>query len=240
MQELLRYVEPPRRCSYIPYERASLEVRGVASLTGEEYADLLARGYRRFGWQIFRPACPACRKCRSVRLLPREYELSGSERRVLRKNAHIRAELRPLFMSREHITLYNEYHRFMHQHRGWPKQQTSPDEYAREFLSGGSESGRQWLYFDADRLVGVSLMDQVPGAISLTYFFHDPEWRALSPGTFSILNQLRYAKAAGLQYAYLGYWIEECPSMQYKGRFRPREILADYPPEDAAPSWVAG
>jgi arginine-tRNA-protein transferase len=126
----------------------------------------------------------------------------------------------------------------MHGHRDWPLQQITLQGYQQEFLSGASEFGTQWLYFDGDRLVGVSLMDRVPDAISLIYFFYDPEWRALSPGRFSVLNQLLYAKAEGLRYAYLGYWIEECQSMQYKGRFQPREILRDYPPEGEAAEWV--
>jgi arginyl-tRNA--protein-N-Asp/Glu arginylyltransferase len=238
MQELLRFIEEPRRCSYLPREVASLEIRGVSAMSPVEYADLLSRGYRRFGWQLFRPACRNCRKCRSVRILVQQFEPSGSERRVMRKNAGIRAELHRLFVTREHIALYNGYHRFMHQHRGWPMQQISPQAYHQEFLSGASETGRQWLYFDGDRLVGVSLMDEVPGAISLIYFFYDPAWRDASPGTFSILNQLLYAKSRGLDYAYLGYWIEECGSMAYKGRYRPREILQEYPAEGEAAVWV--
>jgi arginyl-tRNA--protein-N-Asp/Glu arginylyltransferase len=238
MQELLRYIEEPRRCSYLPREIASLEIRGVASMSATEYAQLLARGYRRFGWQVFRPACRACSQCLSVRILVQQFNPSGSERRVLRKNAGVRAELHPLFSTREHIALYNSYHQFMRQHRGWPLQQITPKGYSQEFLSGASDSGRQWLYFDGDRLVGVSLMDEVPGAISLIYFFYDPAWRANSPGTFSILNQLLYAKSRGLDYAYLGYWIDACPSMSYKGRFQPREILAKYPSDGEAFIWT--
>ena len=237
MQELLRFIESPRQCSYLPAEVASLEVRGIAAMSPAEAADLLARGYRRFGWQVFRPACRACSKCLSVRIPVQQFQPRASERRVLAKNAGIRAELHNLFVSREHIALYNAYHRFMHQHRGWPPQSITPEAYAQEFLSGASDSGKQWLYFDGDRLVGVSLMDEVPGAISLIYFFYSPDWRAASPGTFSILKQLLYAKERGLEYAYLGYWIEENASMRYKGRFRPLEILASYPAEGEAAVW---
>jgi arginyl-tRNA--protein-N-Asp/Glu arginylyltransferase len=238
MQELLRFIEQPRRCSYLPRESASLEIRGIATMSPAENADLLARGYRRFGWQVFRPGCRHCSKCLSMRIPVQQFNPNGSERRVLRKNAGIRAELHPLFMTRDHLALYNTYHRFMHQHKDWPAQQITAAGYTQEFLSGASDSGRQWLYFDQDRLVGVSLMDEVPGAISLIYFFYHPEWRAQSPGTFSILNQLLYAKSSGLEYAYLGYWIEECPSMSYKGRFHPRQILAAYPKEDEPPVWL--
>src|SRR5262249_5422095 len=126
MQELFRYIEEPRRCSYLPYEAASLELRGVAAMTPEEYADLLARGYRRFGWQVFRPECRKCTKCLSMRIPVQRFTPSGSERRVMRKNAEIRAELHPLFMTRQHIDLYNNYHRFMRRHRNWPGNQTTP------------------------------------------------------------------------------------------------------------------
>ena len=238
VQEIVRFIEKLRPCSYLLAEVASLECRGVASMSPAEYEDLLARGYRRFGWQVFRPACSACTKCRSVRVLVREFEPNASERRILRKNQHIRAELHPLFVTQEHIALYNRYHAFMSEHRGWPPNQTTAESFRMEFLSGASRPGRQWLYFDADRLVGVAFMDQVPSAISLVYCFYEPEWRAKSPGTFSILNQLLYAKELNLEHAYLGYWIESCASMSYKGRFGPAQILEAYPAEDDPPVWI--
>jgi leucyl-tRNA---protein transferase len=237
MREILRFVEQPRQCSYLPEETASLEVRFIADMSPAEYADLLARGYRRFGSQVFRPACENCQKCQSVRVLVQQFTPNAGERRILQKNKNIRAELKPLFASTDHVELYNLYHRFMNEHRGWPLQQTTLEAYRLEFLSGARNSGRQWLYFEEDKLMGVALMDEAPGAISLVYFFYHPGWRAKSPGTFSILNQILYAKASNLQYAYLGYWIEACPSMSYKGRFRPRQILIRDPAHDAFPSW---
>ena len=237
MRELVRIIEKPRRCSYLPWETASLEIRAIADMSPAEYGDLLARGYRRFGWQVFRPACPNCIRCRSVRVLAQQWQPSGSELRVLRKNERVRAELHPLFATREHVDLYNRYHRFMHQHRGWPLQQTTLASYRDEFLSGAAKLGRQWLYFEEDRLLGVAVMDEAPQAISLAYYFYDPDWRPRSPGTFSIVNQLMYGKAQGFDYAYLGYWIEACPSMSYKGRFRPHEILREYPADESAPVW---
>jgi arginyl-tRNA--protein-N-Asp/Glu arginylyltransferase len=238
MLQLAHFVESPRICSYLPQETASLEIRAISELSPVEYEDLLARGYRRFGWQVLRPACPNCFQCRSLRVLVQHWRASRSEARVLRKNQGIRAELHPLFVTREHIQLHNLYHRFMHQHRGWPLQTLDPNAFRDQFLSGAVNVGRQWLYFEEDRLIGVAMMDAAPRSISLVYFFYDPGWRARSPGTFSILNQLLYAQSSGLDYAYLGYWIEACPSMSYKGRFRPREILSEYPNEESAPVWV--
>ena len=237
LKELFRIVEPPRRCSYLPSESASLEVRGANEISPAEYADLLARGWRRFGWQIFRPACPQCTACRSIRILAQQFRLTAGQKRVLRKNENVRAELHPLFVARETVELYNRYQRFMHEHRGWALQQASAANYRDMFISGPSELGRQWLYFAEDKLVGVAMMDLAPQAVSLVYFFHEPAWRAQSPGVFSVLNQILYARSNGLLYAYPGYWIEKCQSMNYKNRFRPHEMLDDCVAEGGEPVW---
>lgn len=237
MQELLRIVEEPRQCSYLPRETASLELRGTLDISPEEYQDLLAQGYRRMGWQLFRPACPACSECRSLRVPIPKFVPTATQRRILRQNRNVRAELHPLFATPEIVKLYNVYHRFAQQKKNWPLQRASLGSYSEMFLSGAAALGRQWLYFEEDRLVGVALMDETPGAISLVYCFYHPDWRPRSPGTFSILNQLLYAGKQGLEYAYLGYRIAACPSMAYKARFRPHEILRRYPADDEAPLW---
>ncbi len=238
MTELFRIVEESRRCSYLPGQRASLEMRAVTTLSQGEYAELLARGWRRFGWQIFRPACPSCRECRSIRVLAQEFEPNAGQRRVWRKNNGVRAELHPLFVVREIVDLYNRYQRFMHEHRGWELQSATVASFHDMFLSGPVDLGRQWLYFDGDRLMGVAVMDEVPGvAVSLVYFFHDPDWRPSSPGVFSILNQIEYARVQGYRHAYLGYWIKDCGSMNYKNRFLPYEMLYEYPNEEEVPQW---
>src|SRR5438093_4682901 len=97
MQEIIAFIEPPRECSYLPQELASLEIRGILDMSPIEYAGLLARGYRRFGWQVFRPACRDCNQCRSVRVPVEQFNPNRGERRILRKNENIRVELHPLF-----------------------------------------------------------------------------------------------------------------------------------------------
>jgi len=237
MRELLRIVEDPRQCPYLPDESAILEVRLLTDLTPEEYGELMFRGYRRFGMQVFRPVCEECEECRSMRVPLRNFHFSRSHKRVLRENLHIRAELHTAFATEEHVDLFNRYHEFMHGHRGWQLQEVTLDSYYRDFVAGGGKSGKQWLYFDDGKLVGVALMDEAPGAISLVYFFYDPNWRDRSPGTFSILNQLRYAQSLGLDYAYFGYWVEGCQSLNYKARFKPHEILRGLPVEEGPVIW---
>jgi arginine-tRNA-protein transferase len=236
--ELFRLIEQPRRCSYLPVQSASLEVRAIKEVDPNEYADLLLRGWRRFGWQFFRPACPQCRECRSLRVLAEEFRPTAGQRRVLRKNENVRAELHPLFVVREIVELYNRYQLFMHQHRGWELQRASIASFHDMFLSGPIHLGRQWLYFNKDQLIGVAMMDEVPSqAISLVYFFHDPVWRPQSPGVFSVLTQIEYARSQAMPHAYLGYWIKDCGSMNYKNRFMPYEMLNEYVKEGESPQW---
>lgn len=240
MHEILRTVEEPRRCSYLPQETASLEYRLVDALTADEYSSLLARGYRRFGHQLFRPACPSCQKCISLRIEVERFRPSRSQTRAWRRNAAVQAELQPLFLSRQHLELYRLFHQDMTHRRGWHEVQASTESFAESFLLGGGRFGRQWLFWRKRRLVGVAFMDEVADAISLVYYFHHPDWRPDSPGTFSILTQIDYARRRGLKYAYLGYWIEKCGSMAYKSSFRPHQTLKRYPEEGEEPVWERG
>ena len=237
MREIVRLVEEPRACSYLPEQTAALEYRIVQELGAEEYERLLAHGYRRFGAQLFRPECPDCRQCVSIRVLVQQFEPSAAFRRVLRKNERIRVVRQRPSVSPAHLDLYHRYHRFMAEIREWRRDRISRAEYVESFVAGGGAFAWQWLYYDGDELVGVALMDETATAISLVYFFYDPVWRRDSPGTFSILVQLAHARAAGKLHAYPGYWIHANTSMAYKARFQPFERLVRHPSPGAEPVW---
>ncbi len=239
MEEWFRLVAAPRPCAYLPSETAALELRLIGSMSAAEYDRLLERGYRRFGHYVFRPACPACRQCLSLRVIAGCFEPGPAERRILKKNRTITAELSRPAATPDRVELYNAYHSFMHRHRGWPLERATLRSYAASFL-GDFDFAREWLYREDGRLLGVALMDETPEAVSLAYCYYDPAWRPRSPGSFSILRQLLYARETGRRYAYLGYWIRSCPSMSYKARYRPHQLLRRYPGEEESPEWEPG
>ena len=44
-------------------------------------------------------------------------------------------------------------------------------------------------------------------------------------GTYNVLSAIEYARQRRLGHVYLGYRVEGCASLQYKGRFQPQERL---------------
>jgi arginine-tRNA-protein transferase len=84
----------------------------------------------------------------------------------------------------------------------------------------GDEAGRQ-----ADDLIAVALTDVLGDGLSMVYSFFEPDEAARSLGTFMVLDHIARAKAMGLAYVYLGYWVRGSRKMDYKSRFLPQERL---------------
>ena len=236
--EIQRFQTPRYQCSYLPSETASLSYRILIELSAPDYDEMLRRGWRRFGCEFFRPACPACTQCQSLRLPLHTFLPSRSQRRALKQNADIEVLVQEPTLTADHLRLFNAYHRFMHTQKGWPKHRHNANSYARSFLMGNWEFAREFQYYQHGSLVGVALADVTEQSLSSIYFFYDPAWRRQSPGVFSILQQVLYAKQLGLTSHYLGYWVAQSQSMAYKANYRPHEILARYPDDDEEPEWV--
>lgn len=233
----LVFREPPRPCSYLPDQTAALEYRLYRTLTATQYSQLLGRGWRRMGTHFFRPRCPACTQCVSLRVDVAAFQPSKSQRRCWQKNQEIETVVERPEVSSEQIALYNAYHADMHARRGWPNRETSPSEYFEGFLAGPWDFPFEIRYLAEGQLVGLGLIDVVPDAISSIYFYHAPELRSRALGTFSILREIELARELGKRWLYLGYWVSGCQSMAYKNQFGPHELLSAYVADKDSPVW---
>ncbi|MGC1273409.1 MAG: arginyltransferase [Planctomycetaceae bacterium] len=236
--ELLRGAAPPGECSYLPDETASLEYRYLIDISASEFEAMLSRGWRRQGACFFRPACPNCTKCRSLRVNVDAFSPTKSQRRCRKRNEDVRLVVREPSLTAAHIDLFNAWHADMHQRRGWDRAPTSAEEYSRTFLAGKFSFAKEFAYLRDGELLGIGLVDATPVALSSIYFYHHPDWRPAGPGTCSALRELEFAKETGRKWLYLGYWIPENASMAYKNRFEPHEVLERYVGDDETPVWA--
>jgi arginine-tRNA-protein transferase len=70
----------------------------------------------------------------------------------------------------------------------------------------------------------VCLTDILDDGLSLVYSFFDPAKADQSLGAHIILDHVELARAAGLPYVYLGYWVPGSPKMDYKARYSALEV----------------
>jgi arginine-tRNA-protein transferase len=227
METAFHYVAPPGPCGYLPDQIWRLEYELVSELTPAEYLDRMLQGWRRFGCSIFRPRCQACSACRSLRVKVAAFRPNRSQRRVRTANAGvIRLRIGTPSVTRAKLDLYDRYHAFQADAKGWPQHPAhDASSYAHSFVQNPFPT-QEWCYYRGSKLVGVGYVDDLPGGMSAIYFFYDPGERRRSLGIWNVLNLIEYAAANDVPYLYLGYYVEGCPSMEYKTRFVPNQLLA--------------
>lgn len=192
------------------------------SLRRSEFNKRLADGDRRQGLFLYRPACPACSACVPVRLRVEDYQLTRTQRRVLaRGERELRVEIGPLMADARRVELYNAHKA----ERGLETHGPSGEDDYREFLVHTCCESFEIRYFHADLLIGLAVTDRSTDSLSAVYTFFDPTYARLSPGVFSVLTQLSLCRHWGLEYLYLGLYVDGCRAMTYKSRYLPQERL---------------
>jgi len=216
--------DSPQPCSYLPDRTARLPYRHpVGKLTPRQFDERLAAGDRRSGIFLYRPECPACRACQSIRLDVESFRPNATQRRTERRGDELLTVRigRPV-VDEERVRLFN-LHRDM---RGLASGDDCVDEQSyAEFLTDTCCDTAELNYWHEGRLVAVAIADVGCESLSAVYCYYDPEFRLLSLGTYSILRQVALCRETDRRYLYLGLFIAESPHMSYKARFRPHERL---------------
>lgn len=226
------------KCSYLDNKEQTTHYKIIEECSAYYTQELVERGYRRFGNMYFRPMCTDCDECKSIKIDVQNYEFSKSERRVLKKGQNIQVYTQSPILTQEHLKLFERYHLFMRNKKGWKYEKTTPNHYYNSFVSGHSDFGKEILYFDQEKLIGVDLVDILEDGISSVYFYYDPHYSHLSLGKLSLLNQIKIAKETNKKWIYLGYYVKECSSLNYKAEYKPYITLQGRPSLETEYIWT--
>ncbi len=223
------FVTSANPCPYLPgrtERKVFTELRGPDAT---EMNEALTRiGFRRSQNVVYRPSCDGCNACVSVRVVAREFRLSASQKRLIKRNADIDVRICQPWTTLEQFELLRRYLSARHPVGGMSNmdgfdyadmvEQTPVDTLLLEYREPGDGE-------TPGRLIAAALTDRHSDGLSMVYSFYDPDSDRAGLGNFVILDHIARAKGAGLPYVYLGYWIDGCNQMSYKTRFKPVERL---------------
>ena len=218
------YTTAPLPCPYVAGRTERKVVTEIAGPEADALHDRLSRaGFRRSHNIAYAPVCPGCNACVPIRIPTAHFQPDRTLRRIARTNADIEGFDVPPRATAEQFQLFQRYQQARHgdgdmatmsfyDYRAMVED-TPIDSFIAEFRDRD------------DRLVGACLTDRLGDGLSAVYSYFVTGMDRRSLGTFTILWLIERARALGLPYVYLGYWVPESRKMAYKARFRPSEVL---------------
>ena len=220
------YVTAPQPC---PYLDGRIERKLFTALQGDTALklndNLSKQGFRRSQNVLYRPACTDCAACMSARINVSEFIPSKSQKRVIKRNAHLSRNARSPWATEEQFNLFRDYLDSRHAKGGMADmdmfefaamvEETPIHTRLIEYTSQGTVMGLQ----------AVGLTDVLNDGLSMVYSFFQPGLEKNSLGTFLILDHVALARELKLPFVYLGYWVPGSSKMAYKSNFAGVEVL---------------
>lgn len=208
-------------CSYLESRKAvSAFANPHMDMDMETYDELIQHGFRRSGGYIYRPHCPSCQECISVRVPVKNHRYSRNEQRVLRRNRDITQVSCAGKFREQHFDLYKRY--ISSRHGDGTMANPGKSDYHRFLICDWTDT--MFTEFRLNGLlIAVAVADVMSTGLSAVYTFFDPDYAGRSLGHLAILHQIEQARTRDLDYLYLGYWIKNCEKMSYKRRYKPLE-----------------
>ena len=224
-ENIIEFSTLETNCVYQSNKRMKMQYKYIKNPLLSINSKLIENGWRRFGNYFSKPICKRCSDCLSLKIDVKNFKFSKSQRRVFKKNRDTKVLIRKPSITKEHLELYEKYHLYMKQKKGWDYIPITPENYKDLYMEGASFYGKEVLYFIDGNLVGVDLIDFLENGISAIYFFYDPDYSKYSLGKFSLLKEIEFAKKLDLDWIYLGYAVENCDSLNYKFEYKPYKVL---------------
>ncbi len=223
------FITAPSPCPYLPGRLERKVFTHLVTMEAKALNSQLSQGgFRRSQNIAYRPACDSCKACQSVRVPVDSFVMTRSFKRVMSKNDDITCETVTSRATSEHYSLFRDYIDTRHGDGGMADMtvldfaamidESVVDTKLVEFRLGKNTIRK-------GELKATALIDILDDGVSMIYSFFDPSLFQRSLGTYMILSMIELAKARGLPYLYLGYWIQNSKAMAYKSRFLPQQRL---------------
>ncbi|CCE63544.1 hypothetical protein TPHA_0F00570 [Tetrapisispora phaffii CBS 4417] len=172
-----------------------------------------------------------------------EYNVIEEVLKIKRSSSRLKTVFEPSVYSQEKYELFckfqeNIHHDYKHSERGF-RQFLCHSPFTDEEIMGTEEEWEQlnnWdtlqdneyikrlgpaheCYYLDGKLIAFAVTDFLVTGLSSVYFVWDPDYARLSLGKVSALKELVLSTKIKNGYYYLGYYIGDCPKMNYKGKY---------------------
>ncbi len=211
---------PPTPCHYIKNKYWRFRYFFASDLSSEELLSFLSKGWRKFGYYYFMPDCDDCHACTPIRIKVNDFKPSKSHRRIINRNKNIRVRFEPLNYSEKIFEIYEK-----HSMVRFNQSDTDKSDFQTSFFTRSCPTFLSKYYYE-EMLIGVGFLDRCTTGLSSIYFIFDTDYSKFNLGTFSILTEINHTANQNMSDYYLGYYIRECSSMAYKGKFQPYELYS--------------
>lgn len=212
-------------CSYI---EGNMEQRIYVDLKEfdnkiEAISELSKNGFRRSYDHMYIPNCDDCKKCISSRINIDRFFYSKSIKRNLKINQDLKVVVNSKNIEKQRYNLFQKYCEVRHSHG--QMQFMTYDEFNNFFHHNCNSNKIVDLFNPNNQLVGSMLLDDLNDGFSAVYSFFNPKLKKRGLGKNLILRSINLLEKKNKKFLYLGYWIRESRSMNYKSSFSGLELF---------------
>lgn len=216
-------------CEYFSDRRSSQRIAYLPQYANDKILEsLMQMGFRRSGQYFYQKTCDLCQECVGLRIPLQDFQLSQSQKRLLKKNASLEVSILQPQETDYKTELYLEYQKKTHLDTDslWNNHELEKMlQTMRQQVYTHPNSSRELCVSLNGNILGVILLDIVGSSVSAVYSFYDPAHKQKSLGTYLVLQSLLWATKEKIEYFYMGLYLQGHKKMNYKNRFRPYETL---------------
>ena len=163
MESALTFFSDVSACEDLPDRLWQLRYELDPYLRPVDYTERLQQGWRRVGYAMFRPECPSCRMCQSLRVPVATFRPNSSQRRAWNRNqGEVTVRVGEPSLSEDRLDLGARFHQHGHETKGWPAEAGGDP----GILLQNPFPTEEWTYYLGDRLIGVAYVDPLPEGLS--------------------------------------------------------------------------